>query len=287
MDTFLCVCKHMSFTDAAEELCITQPAVTQHIRFLERNYGVKLFDRRGRGIELTKAGQMLKNAATTMMNDERYLKDSMIEAQSNRSYIFGATLTVAEYMIAEPLTRFISNHEGSRIEMKVANTTQLLEQLDSGDIDFAIVEGNFPKSEYESLSFAKKEYVAVGSPRLALEYRGRVLDDLLSQTLISREEGSGSREILERELSSRGHSIQDFGNMIELGSIGLIKKMVQMDLGITFLYRDAIFENELAGNMAVIDIKDFDVYHEIAFIFRKNSVFRDDYLKIFSEFVDC
>ena len=77
METFLAVCRYMNFTRAAEKLNITQPAVSQHIRFLEKHYNTKLFRYEGKKLELTEAGEILKNASLTMMHDETAMQDEM------------------------------------------------------------------------------------------------------------------------------------------------------------------------------------------------------------------
>ena len=109
METFLAVCRVMNYTRAAEQLHLTQPAVTQQIHFLEREYGVPLFRCQGRQVQLTEAGALLRRAALTMQDDERHLRDRMRRAGSARaSYRFGATLTVAEFLLPGNLARLLA-----------------------------------------------------------------------------------------------------------------------------------------------------------------------------------
>ena len=148
MDTFLTVCKYMNYTKAAKELNLTQPAVSQHIHFLEQTYGVELFAHNGKRMELTRAGEILKRSALTMKHDEFHMQEKMRHAAGDvQNYAFGATLSVAEFMITEDLERFILNHPESHIRVEVANTKELLMKLDAGKLDFAIIEGEFPKDE--------------------------------------------------------------------------------------------------------------------------------------------
>ena len=133
---------------AAKELGLTQPAVSQHIHYLEKVYGVELFVQNGKKIALTAAGEILRNSVLTMKHDEIHMKKRMQQAAGGeREYFFGATLSVAEFMIAEDLEQFIRNHPNCHIQMQVANTKVLLEKIDSGELDFAIVEGEFPREE--------------------------------------------------------------------------------------------------------------------------------------------
>ena len=135
METFLAVCRTMNYTRAAKELGLTQPAVSQHIHYLEKVYGVELFVQNGKKIALTAAGEILRNSVLTMKHDEIHMKKRMQQAAGGeREYFFGATLSVAEFMIAEDLEQFIRNHPNCHIQMQVANTKVLLEKIDSGEL---------------------------------------------------------------------------------------------------------------------------------------------------------
>lgn len=283
MNTFLAVCRQLNFTKAAEELCITQPAVSQHVRILEDEYATPLFVRTGKKVQLTPAGEMLRRAALTMQHDEQRLKENMRARAARTSHLFGATLTVAEYMLPRTLPHFIDEHRDDHVELRVANTARLLAYLDDGSIDFAIVEGNVPKDEYTCLPFSREAFVAAATPELARAYAGCRLEDLLSQTLIAREAGSGSREILERILLDRSCSLRDFSDVLEIGSIGLIKRLVEQGVGISFLYRAAICVEEQTGTLARIELADFNVMHEISFVFRTGTLFEDRYRRLYEE----
>lgn len=174
VETFLAVCRHMNFTKAARELSITQPAVSHHIRYLEQAYGAALFRHNGKRLQLTEAGEILRRTLLTMKHDEQHLQKRMQQAATGtRDYSFGATLSVAEFMLNEALGRFLHLHPDSRIRMQVADTKVLLSKLDSGELDFAVVEGDFPKAEYDFFVFGTEEYVAAAAPDKAARYRGR------------------------------------------------------------------------------------------------------------------
>lgn len=281
MDTFLTVCKYMNYTKAAKELNLTQPAVSQHIHFLEQTYGVELFAHNGKRMELTRAGEILKRSALTMKHDEFHMQEKMRHAAGGvQNYAFGATLSVAEFMITEDLERFILNHPESHIRMEVANTKELLVKLDAGELDFAIVEGEFPKDEYEYILYSQEEYVAAGNKKVAERFRGASIKDLFMERIILREPGSGTREILENELKRRGLQVSDFANLTEIGNIGVIQKMLQAGLGVTFFYQETIKGKE---ELQVIQLNDFKLRHDIMFIYRKNSIFEKDYRQIYEE----
>lgn len=287
VETFLAVCRHMNFTKAARELNITQPAVSHHMHYLEQAYGTALFQHNGKRLQLTEAGEILRRTLMTMKHDEQHLQKRMQQVVSGtRDYSFGATLSVAEFMINEALGRFLRLHPDSHIQMQVADTKVLLSKLDSGELDFAVVEGDFPKAEYDFFVFGTEEYVAAGDPEKAARYRGRPLTDLLGEPLLLREEGSGTRVILEYYLKEHGLATADFARTVEIGNIGAIKTLLN-GYGVSFLYRAAIRTEEAAGALGVIALSDFELRHDIMFLFPKNSNFRADYTTIFRELRAC
>ena len=281
METFLTVCKYLNYTKAAQELNLTQPAVSQHIRYLENFYQVQLFYHTGKKVELTRAGELLRNSALTFKHDEIYLSRMLQDtAKNTRNFAFGATLSVAEFMLPPDLKRLICAYPQSHIRMEVANTRELLSKLDAGKLDFAVVEGEFPREEYEFLLYRKEPYIPVASRKKAEQYRNAEFRELLSERLILREPGSGTREILEQELRRRGMTTHDFLQITELGNIGAIQAMLRADLGISFFYQATLTERET--QLVPIALKDFSLEHEVMFIFRKNSSFRKDYEEIYA-----
>ena len=281
METFLTVCKYLNYTKAAQELNLTQPAVSQHIRYLENFYQVQLFYHAGKKVELTRAGELLRNSALTFKHDEIYLMRMLQDtAKNTRNFAFGATLSVAEFMLPPDLERLICAYPQSHIRMEVGNTRELLSKLDAGELDFAVVEGEFPREEYEFLLYRKEPYVPVASRKKAEQYRNAEFRELLSERLILREPGSGTREILERELRGRGMTTDDFSQITELGNIGAIQAMLRANLGISFFYQATLTDRET--QLAPIELKDFSLEHEVMFIFRKNSSFREDYEEIYA-----
>ncbi len=164
--TFLEVCKYMNFTKAAEALHITQPAVSQHIRFIEDYYQTRLFSFQGKKPVLTEAGEYLLHAFSTLSHDQVYLKEQVLAMKNKHpSLIFGATLTIGEYVMPQFLIEHQTHHPDTALTMITANTHELLERISDGEIDFAIVEGYFDKTQYDYLTFSTEPYIAVaGKP---------------------------------------------------------------------------------------------------------------------------
>lgn len=271
----------MNFTKAAEQLNISQPAVTQHIHYLEEFYGTKLIAFEGKRMFLTKAGEVLYQAAVTMKHDEVHLKQSISDLnKSKKRLIFGATLTIGEFVIAEHLKEYLDLYPNTEIRMVVANTRELLDKLSLGEIDFALVEGNFTKKDYDGMIYSQERYIPVCSSDYSFKKEPEQLIDLLSERIIVREKGSGTREILVKYLETRNMGIESFNHVVEIGSMNAIKLLVEAGCGITFLYEAAVNKELKVGSLREIKLKDFHIIHDFEFIWNKGSIFSDNYREI-------
>ena len=282
--TFLEVCKYMNFTKAAEALHITQPAVPQHIRFIEDYYQTRLFSFQGKKPVLTEAGEYLLHAFSTLSHDQVYLKEQVLAMKNKHpSLIFGATLTIGEYVMPQFLIEHQTHHPDTALTMITANTHELLELISDGEIDFAIVEGYFDKTQYDYLTFSTEPYIAVAGKPPQSGIRPAQLTDLLGEKLLIRETGSGTREILEKCLTSRNLSIHDFAGISEIGNIPALKAMAAAGIGITFLYRSAVEEELKSHTLYDITPEDFSVTHDFTLIWQKGSIFASRYRTLFKE----
>ncbi|MEE0514413.1 MAG: LysR family transcriptional regulator [Emergencia sp.] len=285
--TFIEVCKHMNFTRAAESLALSQPTVSQHIHWVENLYGVKLFVYEGKKMFLTEAGREILSVATTMVHDQEFLQKKVQATKGKRELRLGATLTIGETLIANHVNAHLKKYPEDRIVVEVANTRRLTSLLDLGKIDFALVEGYFEKKEYDYAVYSQENYVCVCGPKLAnqifSETRGKdiLLKDLFKERLLLREEGSGTREILEKNLEEQNFSIEDFSNRVEISNIHAIKHLAELNCGITFLYERAVKHELEEGTLVRLKPADFKVYHDFTFIWRKGSVFWEEYEEFF------
>lgn len=283
VDTFLVVCKYMNYTKASQYLNITQPAVSGHIRYLEEYYGVKLFTYVGKKMQLSEAGKILLEVATTLKHDDIFLKKKLGSLSLKQELVFGATLSVGEYIMPNVIDKLLNKNDNMIIKMQVANTLELLEMINEGKLDFALVEGYFNKLEYDYRCFCQEEYICVASPKFT-RLKIKDINELFNYPLIIRENGSGSRAIIERWLKERNFDINDFNNIVEISNINMIKYLVGNNHGITFIYKVAVEKEIREGKLVQIDIAGLDIKHDINFIWRKNSVFKEYYENIFELF---
>lgn len=284
METFLTVCRYMNFTHAAEALHLTQPAVSQHIQYLEKKYEATLFYREKKKLSLTPAGELLLSTLETMQNDENTLKKRMQESLSQKKILtFGVTMTIGEYAILPSLSSFIKNHPDTDFHIRYGNTQTLLSCLTEGTIDFAIVEGYFKEDKYDTRIFKEENYIAVASSRHQFSKAVNKLKDLTGERLLIREPGSGTRAILSRALALKNMSVFDFSHLVEVENIHTIVSLLCEDCGISFLYQSAVEQELKKGILCQIPLSDFQISHDFTFIWNKGSVFSKDYEAVYKE----
>lgn len=286
-ETFLTVCQTMNFTAAARQLNITQPAVSQHIHFLEEQYHTSLFIYQNKQLFLTRSGEILRRHLLTMKNDEKAV---MEELKNNITGIetlsIGVTMTIGEYAIVDKLAGFLIQHPEINIHLHYGNTLQLLKLLNSGQISMAIVEGNYPKEYYSHKKYSTEDYIAVcaASHHFMTDHL-YTMNDLVHERLLVREEGSGTRNILEQSLMTHGLHISDFIHYIEIENMHTIIGLLKRDCGISFLYKIAVEKELHSGILKEISLDDFKMQHDFDIIWEKHSVYSDKYLSICEEFI--
>ena len=256
IETFLEVCRSMNFTQAARQLNITQPAVSQHIKWLEECYGTRMFVMHGKKLQETE--------------------------EKKKAIKMGLTFTIAEYEVAGNISRYLLQEPTVSMILSVGNTRELLRELEEGSIDFALVEGNFPGGIYHHELYSRQRYIAVCAASDPLSKGTYTIDRLLNKRLVIREAGSGTRNIMERYLEMKGLGVEDFAAKVETGNIGLIKQLVASGCGITFLYQTAVEKELKDGSLCEISLSDMEITHDFTFIWRKNSIFSEDYSRIFT-----
>ena len=273
--SFLTVCALGSYTRAAAELHITQPAITQHIRALEAHYGCALFERSGRAMRLTPAGELVRRRLAVVANDEERLRRevaALADDGTSRALRLGCTRTIADYLAPRLLAHMTRIEGQASIAMRVGNTAELTEALDAGVLDLALVEGSFDGSRFDAEVLSREPYIAVARAG----ERVASIAGLLDRELVVREEGSGTREILERLLGAHDVTIGAFAGLIELGSIPVIKAVVKESDAVTFIYRIAV-EDELArGTLVDITPPDLALEHDFTGIWERGSIYGDE-----------
>lgn len=266
LDTFLTLCRTMHYGRAAEALNLSQPAVSKHIQALEAQYGAKLFDYSGRRLSRTRAGELLEQYASTLRYNEEKLIAAM-HAQPETLLRIGATKSIGDYILLPEIRRFLSV-PGNRLTFLVDNTARLLSQLEAGELDFAVLEGIFDKARYDSFRVRMEPYIGVCARSHPFAGREVLLDELFRERLILREEGSGTRNILERELAQQGYGPSAFADFAVVSSFKLITELTAEGFGVSFLYAAVVGDDPRFGRFSCPPLTGT---HELNAVFLKHT----------------
>lgn len=283
-ETFLTLCKEMNFTRTGQKLNLTQPAVSQHIKYLEEEYQCQLFIRHQHKLRLTEAGKMLLASLETMKNDQSFLKKKIQASTSQQEEInFGVTMTIGEYSLLPAISQFIYQHPNINFNIRYANTETLLSLLKDGHIQFAIVEGHIHSDHYHTQIIKSENFIAVAAKDYPFKQPIHQLVDLKKERLIIREPGSGTLAIFEQLLAMQNLSLEDFPNLIQIENMHAIVELVRQACGISFLYQSAVSKELKNGNLMQLDFKDIQIRHPFSLIWNKNSIFEQKFQSIFNE----
>lgn len=286
LDTFLTLSKLLNYTKTAKVLHITQPAVTQHIQYLQELYNTKLFTYKNKKLSLTEEGFILYEFTIAMKASSDKVKDKLLRIEKNNLFLkFGTTLTIGEYTMNPILKKLLSDYPDIGLSMIVENTENLLAGLADGKIDFAILEGHFDKSKYSYMKFKEKTFIGICSPEHSFS-KGKIdFDRILKENIILREDGSGTRNIFEKVLYELNFTLESLKHFIEIGNMRMIKDLVRENLGISFLYKESVKEELEKGLLKEININAFDIKREFNFVFLKGSLHEEEYIKCFNYFL--
>lgn len=234
IDTFLTLCEQMNYRKTAEMLHISQPAVTQQIHYLENQYGQKLFVYENRRLVKTEAAAILEQYARAAKLQQQDLLQKL-ESSPIHTLRIGATKTIGDYYLKEDIRRYLQSPDNA-LTLIVDNTEHLLRLLEENELDFSVVEGFFDKTRFDSILLRREPFVGICRKDHPFAGREVTMEELLQQTIIHREAGSGTRAILEQELRGYNESLQRFQRHICISSFNVILDLVKQGFGVSFVY---------------------------------------------------
>lgn len=201
LKVFRSVATLLSFTKAANELFISQPAISKHIQELEKEYGVRLFDRIGNRIQLTRAGQLLLDHACKIIDAYQNLDFDMkkLTAKSEGELRIGASTTISQYVLPELIAGFRKQYPDIRLTLLSGNSHEIEDALATGRIDLGMVEGMKRQPTFKYTPFMKDELVAFVHCSNPLARQEEISLNLLKQTpIVLRELGSGTLDVIQK-----------------------------------------------------------------------------------------
>ncbi len=247
LQVFGAVARLLSFTKAAESLHMTQPAVTFQVRQLEEYFNTRLFDRTHNRITLTETGKVVKEYADRIiaLRKEMDIQVSALTGDVQGPLIVGASTTIGEYFIPGIVGAYQSKFRDVRVRLNVANTNSVIHMVENNHIDIGIVEGPVNNKALITDVIWDDELVVICAPGHPLDKHGQVDAALIgSFPFIGREEGSGTREVIENWLAGQGLGMEELDIIMEFGSPESIKNAVAAGLGISIV-SVATIEKEL------------------------------------------
>jgi LysR family transcriptional regulator, low CO2-responsive transcriptional regulator len=246
VEIFLAVARAKSFTRAAEALHVSQSTLSQHVRELERELDVRVFDRLGRAVTLTEAGRLLEEHArrivTTVASARRSLGE--LKGLARGSLVIGASTTPGIYVLPGVVAAFRRRYPGIDVSLRIGNSRLIEERIRADEVDLGVVGGHFLGATEQCIaSGLLDELVLIVPPRHPLAKRREIAPrDLADTPLLTREQGSATRLVTERTLRQAGVK---FTTAMELDHVEAIKQAVMAGLGAAFVSTYAI-RGELA-----------------------------------------
>jgi len=267
---FEAVARHLSFSRAAEELHLTQPAVSMQVQALEDQAGLPLTEQAGKKVRLTAAGEEVARQARRIAEQLREAGEALAAlkgVEAGRLKI--GVVSTAKYFAPSLLAEFRRRHPGVEIQLAVSNRGTVVRNLAENEIDLAIM--GTPPSEFDTVAkvFAEHPLVFVAAPEHRLADKRNVAPGLLAEeTLLIREPGSGTRGALERFLEE--HKVAAT-KLMELGSNETIKQAVMAGLGISFISEHTIGLERSVGRIVRLNVADTPVSRQWRLVYRTDS----------------
>jgi DNA-binding transcriptional LysR family regulator len=265
---FCAVVERRSFSQAAERLGVTQPAVSLQIRSLEKRLGTKLLDRSGRRVEPTEAGQRLYRAAQRMLALEGQLLDELAgDGDVLRGELaLGASTGPGGTVVPVLLGEFQRTNPELSVALSISDTNRVIEQVAERELELGIV-GAAPRHRGVVFEpFFRDEVILVVPPGHAFAGRQVTLDELRGEHLILMQEGAGVRQVIEDELRGGPLRLRDLDVRLELGLQESVKSAVAAGFGVTFISRSGVEAELAAGTLAAARVKGHEPVREISLV---------------------
>ncbi len=261
LHTFLTLCQTMNYRLAAERLHLSQPAVTKQIQSLEQTLQTKLFFYDGHTLHKTEKCLLLERYAISQQYQFQELQLAIADKKRLKLRV-GATKTIGDYVLIDAIKDYLRD-PGHELSLVVDNTKHLLQMLDENRLDFAVIEGTFSKTKYDSYLLRMEPFVGICAKGSPLSGKHLTIEDLLKETIIVREEGSGTRRIFEERLMASGYGLNDFSREVSISSFVSIKALVAVGVGISFLYRSVVANADDIGTFTIDGITEPHPFHVV------------------------
>jgi DNA-binding transcriptional LysR family regulator len=287
--TFAKAAELCSFTAAANELHLTQAAVSQRIQALEKTLNKNLFHRQGGRVSLTEAGRKLYDFSQQILELHREARQEVTgqETPIKRELALAASSIPGEHLLPRVLSGFRQQHPHVQVRATVSDSMAVMKQVERGEVSLGLVGRKTDNPQLEFRYLANDRMVLIVPPQHALARRKRIsLHQLTQYPLILREVGSGIRHCLEKSLEKAGHSLNDFQIALELGSNEAIKEAVLRGMGVALLSVYAVQKELQSGELLAVKVADLHCDREM-FVVRDTRRVLPNPARLFLHFLEA
>ena len=269
MVVFEAVARHLNYSRAAEELRLSQPGVSIHVKQLEQHAGLALFEQLGKRIYLTPAGQQMLHYSRAIIQQFKEAEEALAALKGIRGGLLNiAVISAGDYFFTGLLAEFCRRYENVTVQLNVSNREELVHQLVENTTDLAVLLRPPASPDMIAEAFAPQPHVIIAAPRHALARKRHIsLQALANEAFIVRERGSDTRLAMEEVLAEFRVK---FNIAMEIKSTETIKQAVIAGMGISFLSAHTIGRDLEAGRLAVLDVEGFPVMRKWHIVHRKN-----------------
>ena len=272
LDSLIKVYETGSFTKAAAMLSLTQPAVSQHIQSLEKQLGLRIFERSSNMLHVTREGELVVKYARRMLMLYNNLQEELSsEKRQLTSMTIGITHTAESNPIAEALAKYAQANKNVTIKIITDTSEHLYQRLKNYELDFAIVEGRSSDAGLCYLQLDTDSLVLAVSPTCSLAEKDMVsIDELKKERLILRLPESGTRNLFVASLESRNMRIEEFNLVMEIDNIATIKDLIRRDFGVSVLAKSACLDEIYKQKLVALPIENLTMNREINLVCTKD-----------------
>jgi DNA-binding transcriptional LysR family regulator len=277
LETFCRVAELKSFTKAAEDLCLTQPTVSGHILLLEQSLSLRLFDRNGRTVCLTKAGEVFLRFASKIISSRRDLFNALSEFSQGISgeLSLGASTIPGEYLLPKLMVRFKKEHPHGILSLKVADTKDIVQYVLEGTVELGIIGAKLAIPSLHFDRYEEDEIIIVAPSGHPLANKKKIgFERLMQEPWIIREAGSGTQMAVEKALGKIGKSLKQFNIVMKMGSTSSLKEGVKSGLGLAFISQKAVGDELDHGLLSRIRSEEIEpISRQFYIVYRRGKTF--------------
>ena len=271
--SLLKVAEYENFTKAAKELCISQPAISNHIKAVEEELGFKIFERGTSGIHLTEKGAIVIKYISQMNSIAESLKQALASDKLSATALrVGITHTVESSLVVDAIAKYLNKSTpGVSIRITSGTSKSLYKQLKNGEIDFIIMEGSYDDPDLNNVMLGTDSLVLVTSPSNHLASKNTVtLDEMKEENLIMRLPDSNTMKTFASALKERSKSLSDFNIILEIDNIATIKDLIRRDFGVSILAKSVCLDEVRKGKLAILNIENISMIREMNLVYPKD-----------------